>query len=194
MKVPFFGKKASQKIEELDSVILDLKVETNMTSKKIDQLQKQMVSLMKKGLGASKQEKNLLGIQIKSVERQAVVLRRKLQHDTTVYGMATLAKGMYESQELETEGALKALQKILGAKNLTELRTEMGQLSKIDAKLGAKLVGMEEQLDQMTEEMNTSAEMTNNDYVKLMEEMEKLPPEKLDETINATLQKAERTA
>lgn len=173
----------ADKIEKLDDIILDLQVETNMTGKRVERAESEIRGLVKKGVGASKQQKMILAAQAKAKSGQVRALQNKLMRDLAVYSFATMVKGAYEAQEIMDEGPLKALQDVMKVKTLPEMSKVMGNLAKKEQKLSAKLQAMQQKLDYMQEEVGTP-ELEDNTFLGLMEQAETLPPEQVDSHLN----------
>lgn len=184
MKLPFFGPSNSQKIEKIDNILVEVQTEMNMTSRKIDQAEKQAKDIIRKAIGASPTQKKMLALEVKRRYNLARIQQRKLAYHFTVYSAALSIKQGLETRELESEGALKALQKIAGASNLTELKAVMTKLAHDERKMGAKFAAMQQQIDDTQEELSEN-DMTDTSFLDIMNELEGLPPEKVDETLNA---------
>jgi hypothetical protein len=174
--------KMSDKIEKLDEIVLDLQVETTMTGKKIERAETEIKALIKKGIGASPQQKRILAAQAKAKTGSIRALQHKLMRDLAVYSFATMVKGAYEAQEIMDEGPMKALQDVMKVKSLPEMQKVMQGLAKKEQHLSAKLNAMQQRLDYMQEEVG-SVELEDNTFVGLMEAGESLPPEQLDSVI-----------
>lgn len=184
MKIPFFGEKNSQKIEKVDTILIEVQTEMNMTSRKIEASEKKAKEMMLKSRGASPTQKKMIALQVKKEYDTARVNSRKLAYYFTVYSAALSIKQGLETKELETEGALKALQKIVGAGNLGELKNVMRGLAKDEQKLGAKFAAMQADIDATQEEL-AAADMTDTTFLNIMDELESLPPEQAQETLNS---------
>lgn len=191
MRIPFFGEKNSEKIEKVDSVLIEVQTEMNMTSRKIEMSEKKAKDLMKKAVGSTPTQRKMLALQIKKEYDTARVHGNKLRYYMTVYSAALSIKQGLESRELATDGALKALSKIMGAGNLSELKGVMRNLAKEEQKLGGKLAALQAEIDATQEEL-AATDMTDDSFLDIMKELDSLPPEKIDETINTKVKFEEK--
>jgi ABC-type Fe3+ transport system substrate-binding protein len=186
-----FGKKTSKKIEQLDDLIFDLNADINIKSRQIEQADKKARDLMKKAIGAPNSSKQLIAAQVQGFYSTARSTQRALSYKIAVYSAATAIKSSYEAQELETEGALKALKKIVGAKTMSDLSHSIRDLAKGEQKIGIRLSGLAEQIEQSQDALSASSEMNNSNFMSIMNELESLPPEKIDDALNSRLKVAD---
>lgn len=186
-----FGKKTSKKIEQLDDLIFDLNADINVKSRQIDQADRKARDLMKKAIGAPSHSKQLIAAQVQGFYSSARAQQRAMSYKLAVYSAATAIKSSFEAQELESEGALKALKKIVGAKNMTDLSHSIRDLAKGEQKIGIRLAGLAEQIEQSQDALSASSDMNNSSFMNIMTELESLPPEKVDDALNSRLKVAD---
>ncbi|MBI4393115.1 MAG: hypothetical protein HY556_04855 [Euryarchaeota archaeon] len=183
VNIPFIGKRSlGKKIEALDDLEVDLRVATNISGKQIERAEDDIRKLVRKGIGASKQQQRILAAQAKGKAQKIRILQSKLFRDLAVYTFVIQAKGSYEAMEMKDEGPLKNLQKIMKVATFPELQKVVAQLAKEEQKIDVSLQAMQQKIEEMQEEY-ASPEWGENSFMSIMESMEGLPEDQREKTI-----------
>lgn len=186
----FFRKTTDVKIEELEDQIMELQADMRMGSRKIQQEQKKASELLKRAITADTHERKNLANEAKNHYTTSRAYQKKLNFQTVIYSIALEAKTQLEIKDLDADGALKAVRKVMGAKNLKELEKELTDLNKQGEKQGLRLSGLAERIEDM-QESYAGPELNDKALMGIIEEMAAMPPEQADQILAQRLKAGE---
>lgn len=187
-----FGKNTSKQIEKMEDELMDLQADINIGAKKIQQEERKARDLLKKAIGAPAHEKKMIATQARSLYSSARAQTKILNFRNAAYSIGMEIKTQLEVQELESDGALKAIKKVMGAKNMKDLERAIVDINKDNEKTGSRLGSMMERIENM-QESYSGPELDDKALMGIISEMESMPPEQVDATLNTRLKAGEST-
>ena len=157
-----------------------------MSGKSIEMNEQKARAALKKSIGAPSYQKRRVAAQVKAHSSAARSAGMVLNLKLGVYSAAMEIRSGLEAQQMEESGALKALTKIMGAKNTRELGSAITQVGKENAKLTGKMAALQARIEAAQDSLE-AADMTDTSFMDIMTEVETLPPDQVDAALNKHL-------
>lgn len=156
---------------ELKTYVKRQELEMEDLDGKLEGLENELETTVRKGVGAPKMKKMRLGAQCRAKHLQLGTTMRGYGDKLLLYSIANTALAIKESGQLSSTEEIKTLEKLFGVKSLEELKEMLREIQ-----LGGIVIRkpLEDLRSGLEKEANRFmyTEMEENEFVKLMESIE----------------------